>query len=396
VNTVRHLAYALLSLLLLASLAACAGLAAGYEPAALGAPEGKMSERPADELYAEEMAAPAPVAAAADSSVARSAGSAEAGSQQQPAASLPQPARAERARIYSGWCRLVVDQLEQAKKELEQLAVSRGGYVESVNGTVVGLRVPAARFQEAFAAAQKLGEVTGKAIETYDVTDALRDQETRLRLAERARERLYQLLEKSTDVQQRLAILREIRRLTEEIEQVRLTLELLKNQIALSRITVELQQRRPEGEARRAGIPFPWIAALQPLYPSLPKSAGKTVPSLSDDFAVFAKEKRYRAESPEGTRVRVGTTANSPRADGEFWQKALLFHLGPRYRRAETLEQGDFRGVLFTSKDARPYSYLVAARVQGEQLCVFEAFFPDPEALGRRLATVQEALGGMK
>jgi hypothetical protein len=272
--------------------------------------------------------------------------------------------------------------------------VSRGGYVESVNGAVVSLRVPAARFQEAFAAAQKLGEVTGKAIETYDVTDALRDQETRLRLAERARERLYQLLEKNTDVQQRLAILREIRRLTEEIEQVRLTLELLKNQVALSRITVELQERRPEGEARRAGIPFPWIAALQPLYPSLPRSAGKAVPVLSDEFAVFAKEKRYRAESPEGTRVRAGTTSNSPRADEEFWQKALLFHLGPRYRRAEALEQGEFRGAV-TSKDARPYS-LVAVRVQGELLYVFEAFFPDPEALGRRLATVQEALGGMK
>jgi len=27
---------------------------------------------------------------------------------------------------------------------------------------------------------------------------------------------------------------------------------------------------------------------------------------------------------------------------------------------------------------------------------VFEAFFPDPQALDRRLATVQEALGGMK
>lgn len=395
-STARTLAQALLCLLLLVSLAACAGLAAGYEPAALGKPEGKMSERPTDEVYAEEMA-PEPVAASAASAgtVPKSASSADAGSQQ-PAASLPQPGRAERARIYSGWCRLVVDQLEQAKKELEQLAVSRGGYVESVNGVVVSLRVPAARFQEAFAAAQKLGEVTGKAIETYDVTDSLRDQETRLRLAERARERLYQLLEKNTDVQQRLAILREIRRLTEEIEQVRLTLELLKNQIALSRITVQLELRRPEGEARRTGIPFPWIAALQPLYPSLPKSAGKAVPRLSDDFAVFAKEKRYRAESPEGTRVRLGTTANSPRADEEFWQKALLFHLGPRYRRAEALEQGDFRGVLFTSKDARPYSYLVAVRVQEELLYVFEAFFPDPEALGRRLAAVQEALGEMK
>jgi len=389
VNTARNLA--LLALLVVA-LGACAGFGAKYERA-----PSKMSEPLREEGYADELAAPAPAEAPSASAAALPRASADTGAGSlQSAASLPQPEREKRARIYSGWCSLVVDEVEQAKKELERLATASGGYVEAVNGLVVSLRVPAARFQEVFAAAQKLGEVTGKAIETYDVSDALRDQETRLRLAERARERLYQLLEKTSDVEQRLAVLREIRRLTEEIEQVRVSLELLKNQIALSRITVELQQRRPEGEDRQAGIPFPWIAALEALYPSLPKSAGKAVPKLSEDFAVFAREKRYRAESPEGTRVRIGTTANAPRGDESFWQKALLYHLGPRYRKAEPLEQGAYRGVLFTSKDAKPYSYLVAVRVQGQLLCVFESFFPDPEALDRRLPAVQEALRGLQ
>jgi hypothetical protein len=247
-----------------------------------------------------------------------------------------------------------------------------------------------------FAAVQKLGDVAAKAIETYDVSDTLRDQQTRLELAEKARERLYQLLERTGDVQERLAILREIKRLTEEIEQVRLSLQLLKNQVALSRITVELVPRRPESEASQASIPFPWIAALSPLYPSLPGSAGKPAPALSADFAVFARERRFRAESPEGTRVRLAWTRNAPRGDGEFWQKALLHHLGPRYRKAEALEEGAFRGVLFTSKDARPYAYLVAVRAKGKRLDVFEAFFPDPEALQRRLGGVQSALRGMQ
>jgi hypothetical protein len=392
VKTARHLALPVLLALLALALGACAGLAADYERslAPESAQDYKMSEPMADELNAEELAAPAPAAAGAPSA------SGAALPRSTDAASLQQPGVEKRARVYSGWCRLVVDEVEQAKKELERLAAASGGYVEAVNGPAVSLRVPAARFPEVFAAVQKLGEVAGKAVETYDVSDALRDQEARLRLAERARERLYQLLEKTTDVQQRLAVLREIRRLTEEIEQVRLSLELLKNQVALSRITVELEARRPEGEARQAGIPFRWIAALQPLYPSLPKSAGKAVPKLSDDFAVFAKEKRFRAESPEGTRVRIGTTANAPRGDEGFWQKALLYHLGPRYRSAQALEQGAFRGALFTSKDAKPYSYLVAVRVQGGLLYVFEAFFPDPEALSRRLATVREAIGGLQ
>ena len=91
-----------------------------------------------------------------------------------------------------------------------------------------------------------------------------------------------------------------------------------------------------------------------------------------------------RAASAASAWVIGGSTANIPLGDGEFWQKALLYHLGPRYRSAEGLEKGAFRGVLFTSKDAKPYSYLVAVRVQGRLLHVFEAFFPGPEALTRR------------
>jgi hypothetical protein len=341
----------------------------------------------------EELAASKTSAEAPDEPAPAAADSSGAGKDDTQAA-VPQP-KEKRARIYSGFCRLVVDEIEQAKKELENLATGSGGYVEAVNGSVVTLRVPAARFMEVFAAVQKLGEVAHKAIETYDVSDTLRDQETRLRLAERARERLYQLLERSSDVKERLAILREIKRLTEEIEQVRLSLELLKNQIAYSRITVELIPRQPQGEQRRAGIPFPWIAALNPLYPSLSRSAGKAVPVLSDDFAVFRKEASFRAESPEGTRVRLGGTRNTPRGAEAFWQKALLFHLGPQYRKAEPLESGAFRGVLFTSKDSKPYAYLVAVRMWKRKLIVLEAFFPDDEALAKRLDTVKAALAGL-
>jgi hypothetical protein len=313
------------------------------------------------------------------------------------AAALLAPAAAERrVRIYSGWCQLTVEEPEQAKKELEELARSSGGYVESAAGQTVTIRIPAERFREVFASVLKLGDVVRKAIETYDVTDTLTDQQARLGLAERARERLYLLLERTSDVKERLAILREIRRLTEEIESIRASLETLKAQIAMSRITAELIPRRPEGELRREGIPFPWIAGLNPLYPSLRGRPRRLALSLGEDFAVFEKEKGFRAESPEGTRVRLGTTPNRPKGDAVFWQKALAFHLGPQYRQAEPLEAGAFRAVLFTSKDSKPYSYLVAVAVRGRQLIVGEAFFPDPEAANRRRDGVLAALSELK
>lgn len=315
----------------------------------------------------------------------------------QTAAVLLAPSTAERrVRIYSGWCQLTVDEPEQAKKELEELARRSGGYVESAAGQTVTIRIPAERFREVFASVLELGEVVRKAIETYDVTDTLTDQQARLGLAERARERLYLLLQRTSDVKERLAILREIRRLTEEIERIRASLEALKAQIALSRITVELIPRRPEGELRREGIPFAWIAGLNPLYPSLRGRPRRLALSLGEDFAVLEKKRGFRAESPEGTRVRLGATPNRPKGDAVFWQKALAFHLGPQYRQAEPLEAGAFQAVLFTSKDSKPYSYLVAVAVQGKRLIVGEAFFPDPEAADSRRDGVLAALRELK
>jgi hypothetical protein len=347
---------------------------------------------------AERSAAPAaekPAAKQAAEDRDESAAGAPAASQT--AAVSPAPAAAgRRVRIYSGWCRLTVDEPEQTEKQLEELARRSGGYVESAVGQTVTIRIPAERFREVFAAVLKLGDVLRKSIETYDVTATLTDQEARLGLAERARERLYLLLERTSDVKERLAILREIRRLTEEIEQIRASLEVLKGQIALSRITVELIPRRPEGELPREGIPFPWIAALNPLYPSLRGRAPRLVLSLGEEFAVFEKDKAFRAESPEGTRARLGTTPNRPKGDAAFWQKALAFHLGPQYRKAEPMEAGAFRAVLLTSKDSKPYSYLVAVAVQGKRLVVGEAFFPDQTAMGKRLDGVLAALRELK
>jgi hypothetical protein len=84
--------------------------------------------------------------------------------------------------------------------------------------------------------------------------------------------------------------------------------------------------------------------------------------------------------------------ANDPRGDTEFWHKALLHHLGPRYRAAEAIRAGAFRGALFASKDPRPFFYLVALRAREGEIAVVEAFFPDQAARERRLAQVSSAL----
>ena len=109
----------------------------------------------------------------------------------------------------------------------------------------------------------------------------------------------------------------------------------MESHIAYSRIVVYLVPRLAPTSEEKTTIPFSWIARLDPLYPSLARLDGAIEFQLSEDFALFDKEKIFRAESAEGTRVRVATINNNPQGDSDFWQKALNFHLGRYYKEAE-------------------------------------------------------------
>ena len=136
---------------------------------------------------------------------------------------------------------------------------------------------------------------------------------------------------------------------------------------------------------------------MNPLYPSLRNPRGRIELELSEDFAVFTEETGFRAESAEGTRVRIGAANNHPRGDTEFWRKALSYHLGPFYKTAEDLDLGPFEAVLFTSKDPEPFSYLVAVSAEKDDtiltdLLIVEIFFPDRSALQNRLPGLKDAV----
>ena len=297
------------------------------------------------------------------------------------AASVPDAdeQKEERKRIYSGYVSLLVDEIEEEKSRIAEIANAGGGYVESSFGNSVIIRIPALKFDAVMEEILSLEEVLNKSVETFDVTEYFQDLTTRITIAKDTRERLYALLEKTDDVAERVKILREIRRLTEEIERINTTMETLKKQIEYSRITVDLVSRLEQYAQERGVIPFGWIGELNPLSPSIYRIKGKIDFPLDDEYALFSKEKYFRAENAELVRIRVGTIANQPAGDAAFWQKALSFHLSPFYRNTEVKDLEDIRAVVFTSKDADPYYYLVGVTVKRKQLYVIEVFFPDME-----------------
>jgi hypothetical protein len=230
-----------------------------------------------------------------------------------------------------------------------------------------------------------LAELLDRIIETYDVTDTVSDLSTRLSIAEDSRERLYAILESTNDPEERVNILREIRRLTEQIEQIKQTLELFKNRIAFSRITIEIYNPLASYENARQRIPYPWMQSLDPLSPPLYSLETRFLPDLDERFALLEKGRRFRAESAKGTVLSAFTVENNPSGDVDFWVNAAVFNLANFFASNEIL---DGNSVLFTSRSG--YHFLLVFKVEGRKLHIAQALFPDDEEKNSYLSFVNE------
>ncbi len=300
----------------------------------------------------------------------------------------------ERLRVYSADLDLVVASVAESRDEIIGIVETAGGYVESSRADYLVVRVPAERFDPILEAIEETGEVRSRAVRTSDVTDQFFDLERRLRISEASRERLLQLLEQAEDPDERVAILRDIRRLTEEIEQLRSALGSLDQLIRFSRITIQLISRIQVSQIARQEIPFWWIAALSPLEFTTSAAGSDILITPDESFAVFDSGPWLFAEAADGTQFRAGAVTNEPFGDEEFWQSALIYHLGPFYRYAEPVESGEYRGVLLESKDTAPFYYLVLVHSRDDDLIVVEAFLPTSDAKDSRLNDILAAVAG--
>ncbi len=286
----------------------------------------------------------------------------------------------DRKRIYNGQTSLVVESVEDTKKEIEALTISTSGYVTQIYEDFISIKIPAALFHETFEKILLMGDVRSKNISTYDVTDYYADSTAQLETAIKTRTRLQQLLLKSTDPEERAKILKEIGRLTEEIELIKNRISTLDNNISFSTITVKLTPRLEQNVVGQS-IPFSWIADLHPLYSVSNKIKAKLDFKPGSEYAIFDKDKIYRAESSLGTTIKVSTVENRPLGDNIFWQRALLHFMSSYYRSAQSKElsigERDMLGVEFISKDKKPFKYFVGVVVIKKEIHVIEIYSPD-------------------
>ncbi len=364
-GSVRFLiAAGVLTIICLLILPACAGSEADYEAGSFPAVAMSPKESYRDASMADELSAPAPEGAAVNTAP---------------------PLEKERARIYSASLSLEVTRVETVRNSLGERALELGGRIEGISSEGIVVLVPAEYFFPYLDEAEALGVLIDRNVSALDVSEALAETETRLKIAREARQRLYDLLEESREGEERLAILREIRRLSEKIETMELQLATMKERIAFSRVSCQLVTKMGSRYDSRGLIPFRWMRNLDPFGVSLGSLEGAAI-DPGGSFAVFRDPpsgNAFYAESADGAVLRMASTANEPEGDAAFWQEAMLNYLAPLYSRVEVLElplndgnEKTLKGVICSVSGEPGYRYEVVAVPEKGGLMIVEGVFP--------------------
>lgn len=156
--------------------------------------------------------------------------------------------------VYKADIQLVCEELSAIAQRLESLVAASGGFV--ADAQLIGslgeprwgvwkLRVPTGRFDGLLAEIKKLAEVRSARITSDDVSEEYYDVEARIRNKQQEETRLLRLLDDRTaELDDVLAVEREIARVREEVERAQARLRVLANLTDLATITVRVDEVR--------------------------------------------------------------------------------------------------------------------------------------------------------
>lgn len=301
--------------------------------------------------------------------------------------------------IYGAEYRLQVESVQKTLESVKEMTGRFGGFIESINTSdsykyaKIVTRIPVAKFDDALNEADRLGVVEHKTVSASDVTMQFNDMALRVDTSKKIRDRLYELLKRAVKPSDKAEILREISRLTTEIDNIAAQMNYLKSRADFSTLSMELKAIVRDTSKVYIASPFPWIASLSPYRRSIVhgRDGDLTYEPLK---GFFNYEKSYFASgstfqdlfvNSEGTvRIKLGLLDNYPRADQKFWNEALKIDFENRkYAVKSAIHHEAKKGIVFDAhiinlpgKDV----YLVAVGVKEDKIIVIEAYGKDEKS----------------
>lgn len=313
-------------------------------------------------------------------------------------ATAAQSPAAPRMVHYTGWARLRVTKVQETLDALAAIATESGGRVERLGATSITIRVPVATFAERWKAALALGDVLEKSVGAEDVTEAFTAVDLRVKILRTTRDRLVQLLAKAETEDEKLQLLRELQRVTEELDGLESQLRAIRGLADFSTITIELVPREAAvagGDEPEIGG-FGWIRALSP-FNHAPLADDKRVElPVPTGMVGLTRHGPWVAESPEGAALWTSRLVNDPRASATFWIDAVADRLASEFAAATPSTVGDWQCLRLVDGSDEPYSWEVCVRGDDDDrnIDVAQAYYPDDAAFERYHEAVRAALVG--
>ncbi len=297
---------------------------------------------------------------------------------------------------YNGYASLRVSRADEVADALDALAQEVGGHVEELNPNRVTIRVPVDTFRDVFARVLAMGDVLDKSISATDISESLTSVELRLNTAQATRDRLVKLLAKAEDENEKLELIRQIQRLTEEIDRLSGQSQTLHTLASMSRITVELVPREALSN-RNTGADIAelaWIHNLSPFHGSVGASGKRLELETPEGFVELNPKNQFVVESADGARLWTGQIENQPRGDTDFWISAIQERLADEFGSAEIIEKGGFKMLRLVDREEDPYTYIICVRAAGRTLDLVEIYYPSASHEERHGEAIGAAIGG--
>lgn len=313
------------------------------------------------------------------------------------AAPATEPVTTERMVYYNGYLHLRVVRQEEASQAIADMTRELGGFVESMSSSMVVVRVPVASFEDAFQQAMGLGDVLDRNISAQDVTDAFTDVSLRLKTLKVTHERLVELLAKAKTEEDKLALLRQIQRVREDIDVTEQQMRTLADLASFSRLTVQVS---PRGDFRDPSTRIEtdgmnWIQQLSPFSRDVGAYSKRVALSAPEGMVQLDPRGRFIAESADGAMIWTSRLENAPRGDAAFWSEAIRERMADEFDTSDATSAGGFV-LLHMAEQGEPggYRYLVGVRDNGKWLEVVQVYYPTKEHEDRYGSSVMDAIRG--
>lgn len=174
-------------------------------------------------------------------------------------ATSPLPEDFARQVVYYGAMSLAVYNQSKVQTRIEAMVRESGGYVQSLEGELMVVRIPAPKFRDMAEKIGGLGRIDGQSFTAEDVTEDYYALSTRIKVLESTQEQLLTLLERARTVSEALEVRRALDEVTLQLEAALGKQRLLSSEVSLSVLSLSLKQRLPDSDTPSTNDPFPWV-----------------------------------------------------------------------------------------------------------------------------------------